>query len=42
MIIILIILLSNYPMKVIEEFIDNFFNKLNVNHNNNLDNKQAI
>ena len=33
---------NNYPMKVIEECINNFFNKLNTNNNNNLENKQAI
>ena len=33
---------NNYPMKVIEECINKFINKLNTNHNNNLENKQAI
>ena len=32
---------NNYPMKVIEECINKFLNKLNTNHNNNLENKQA-
>ena len=33
---------NNYLMKVIEECINTFLNKLNTNHNNNLENKQAI
>ena len=33
---------NNYPMKVIEECINKLLNKINTNHNNNLENKQAI
>ena len=33
---------NNYPMKVIDECINKFQNKINTNNNDNLENKQSV